>query len=63
MIDCREQDYTDLTRELKKVVAKDVNVLCCTEALLCLSALSQGLRSAYSAQARSFVEAGECFTV
>ena len=55
----REGDYSDVLRELKKVVAKDVNVLCCTEALLCLSALAQGLRSAFSLSARSFVEPGE----
>ncbi len=52
----RDQDYGDVCRDLRKVITKDSNVMCVAEAVGCVGALAKGLRPAFSAYAKSFVE-------
>jgi hypothetical protein len=52
----RDIDYGDVTRVLRKVIAKDSNVACVAEAVGCVSALATGLRGAYAAAGRAWAE-------
>lgn len=56
----RDVDYGDILRELRKVITKDSNVACVAEAILCTGMMAKGLRSAFSANAKGFVEVRRC---
>ena len=47
-------DFGDVLRELKKVIAKDSNVVCVAEAVACLGRLAKGLRRDFAPSARAF---------
>ena len=53
---CRDVDYGDINRELRKIIAKDNNVAVVAEAVHCTGALAKGLRHAYSGTAKGLVE-------
>jgi hypothetical protein len=55
-VHCRDFDYGDVQRELRKVITKDSNVMCVAEAVACVGALAQGLRSAFAATSKGFTE-------
>lgn len=58
---CRDVDYGDLNRELRKIITKDNNVAVVAEAVHCTGALAKGLRQAYSGTAKGLVEvSGTC---
>jgi cytoskeleton-associated protein 5 len=56
LVHCRDVDYGDVNRELRKVITKDSNVACVAEAISVCAAMASGLRSAYSATAKGLVE-------
>lgn len=41
-------DYSEVLRELRKVVVKDSNVVCVGEAILCIGAFAKSLRASFS---------------
>ncbi|GMH42322.1 hypothetical protein BSKO_10241 [Bryopsis sp. KO-2023] len=47
-------DYSDVLRELKKVITKDSNVQCVAEAAACVGQLGQGLRQDFTSGAKQF---------
>jgi len=40
-------DYSEINRELKKIIVKDSNVQCVAEAIWCIGALAKGLRNQF----------------
>lgn len=48
----RDFDYGDVNRELRKVITKDANVQCVSEAIGCCSYLAAGLRAGYANTAK-----------
>eukprot|EP00210_Caulerpa_lentillifera_P009280 g8845.t1 len=47
-------DYSEINRELKKIILKDSNVQCVAEAIVCVGALGKGLRSHFSSVSKSY---------
>ncbi|GAX77872.1 hypothetical protein CEUSTIGMA_g5314.t1 [Chlamydomonas eustigma] len=52
----RDYDYGDVNRELRKLITKDANIQCVSEAIACCGALAKSIRAGYSSTAKGLVE-------
>ncbi|KAG1675584.1 hypothetical protein FOA52_014172 [Chlamydomonas sp. UWO 241] len=52
----RDVDYSDVVRELRRIISKDSNIAVIAEALACVGQLAASVRAGFSATAKSLVE-------